>query len=168
MINLPPKAIDLFITNASANAHNEIVLNALTTEGCKFMDICLVGYHVGNFTDKLRITVQSLRVSDTQCLAYELFLKISARYLMTIYNDTADGQVNGAPCLFQRMHYGTRRDTQERVPRISGWRLMIQQLEKKKEETLGLIIRKIAVLKEFRLLSNWKLDVLKRKSCYFL
>ena len=37
--NLPPKAIHLFSTNASVNAHNESVLNALTTEGCKFTSI---------------------------------------------------------------------------------------------------------------------------------
>ena len=30
LINLPPKAIHLFGTNASVNAHNETVLNALT------------------------------------------------------------------------------------------------------------------------------------------
>ena len=34
--NLPIKSIHLFSTNASVNAHNETVLNALTTEGCSF------------------------------------------------------------------------------------------------------------------------------------
>ena len=34
--NLPPKAIHLFSTNACVNAHNDSVLNALTTGGCKF------------------------------------------------------------------------------------------------------------------------------------
>ena len=37
--NLPIKSIHLFSTNASVNAHNETVLNALTTEGCRFIAI---------------------------------------------------------------------------------------------------------------------------------
>ena len=42
--NLPKRSIHLFSTNASVNAHNEIVLNALTTEGFRFIAIdSLVG-----------------------------------------------------------------------------------------------------------------------------
>ena len=35
----PFKSIHLFSTNASVNAHNETVLEALTTEGCRFIAI---------------------------------------------------------------------------------------------------------------------------------
>ena len=83
--NLPNKAIHLFSTNASVNAHNEIVLNALTTEGCRFITIdSLVGDTAGGITDKLRSVLKQLKVSDTQGLPYELFLKLAARYLMTV------------------------------------------------------------------------------------
>ena len=37
---------------------------------------------------------------------------------MTINNDTLDGLVNGATGILQRIEYGTRRDTQARVPCI--------------------------------------------------
>ena len=95
--NLPPKAIHLFSTNARVNAHNESVLNVLTTEGCKITAIdSLAGDTGSEITDKFRDLLKQLRVSDTQGLPYELFLKISARYPMTINNDTSDGLVNGA------------------------------------------------------------------------
>ena len=82
--NLPIKAILLFSTNASVNAHNETVLNALTTEGCRFIAIeSLVGDTAGGITDKLRDVLKHLKVSDTQGLPYELYLQLAARYLMT-------------------------------------------------------------------------------------
>ena len=73
------------------NAHNESVLSILTTEGCKFTRIdSLVGETGSEISDKFRDSLKQLKVSDTQGLPYELFLKISARYLMTINNDTSD------------------------------------------------------------------------------
>ena len=114
---LPPKAIHLFSTNASVNAHNESVLNALTTEGCKFTTIdSLAGDTGSEITDKFRDSLKQLKVPDTQGLPYQLFLKISARYLMTINNNTSDGLVNGATGILQRIEYGTRRYTQARIP----------------------------------------------------
>ena len=53
--NLPPKAIRLFSTNSSVNAHNESVLNALTTERYKFTTIDSLARDTGNeITDKFR------------------------------------------------------------------------------------------------------------------
>ena len=117
--NLPTKAIHLFSTNASVNAHKESVLNTLTTEGCKFTAIySLAGDTGSEITEKFSDSLKQLKVSDTQGLTYELFLKRSARYLMTINNDMSDGLVNGATGILQRIQYGTRRDTQARVPCI--------------------------------------------------
>ena len=114
---LPPKAIHLFGTNASVNVHNESVLNVLSTEGYKFIAIdSLAGDTGGELTEKLIDTIKQLKVSDTQGLPYELYLKLSARYLMTLNNDTSDGLVNGATGILQRIEYGTRSDTQTRVP----------------------------------------------------
>ena len=99
------------------NVHNESVLNALSTEGCKFIAIdSLAGDTSGEITEKFRDTLKELKVCDTQGLPYELYLKISARYLMTINSDTSDGLVNGATGILQSIKYGTRSDTQERVP----------------------------------------------------
>ena len=82
--NLPPRAIHSFGTNASVNAHNESVLNALTTEVCKFTAIdSLTGDTGSEISDKFMDSLKQLKVSDTQGLPYELFLKVSARYLMT-------------------------------------------------------------------------------------
>ena len=54
--NLPPKAIHLFSTNASVNAHNESVLSALTAQGCKFTAIdSFAGDTCSELTDKLGI-----------------------------------------------------------------------------------------------------------------
>ena len=101
------------------NAHNETVLNALTTEGCRFIAIdSLVGDTAGGITDKLREVLKQLKVSDTQGLPYELYLKLAARYLMTLNTDIQDGLVNGATGILQRIEYGTKSDTLERVPCI--------------------------------------------------
>ena len=117
--NLPIKSIHLFSTNASVNAHNETVLNALTTEGCRFIAIdSLVGDTAGGITDQLREVLKQLKVSDTQGLPYELYLKLAARYLMTLNSDIQDGLVNGATGILQRIEYGTKSDTLERVPCI--------------------------------------------------
>ena len=84
--NLPIKSIHLFSTNAIVNAHNETVLNALSTEGCRFIAIdFLVGDTAGGITDNLREVLKQLKVSDTQELPYELYLKLAARYLMTLF-----------------------------------------------------------------------------------
>ena len=116
------------------NAHNESVLNALTTEGCKFTAIDSLASDTGSeITDKFRGSLKQLKVSDTQGLPYELFLKISARFLMTINNDTSDGLVNGATGILQRIEYGTRREAQARVPSIL-WMSLIQLLERKASE----------------------------------
>ena len=117
--NLPIKSIHLFSTNASVNAHNETVLNALTTEGFRFIAIdSLVGDTAGDITDKLSNVIKHLKVCDTQGLPYELFLKLGARYLMTVNNDIQDGLVNGATGLLKKIVYGTKSDSLERVPCI--------------------------------------------------
>ena len=99
-------------TNASVNVHNESVLNALRTEGYKFIAIdSLEGDTGGELIEKLMDTIKQLKVSRTQGLSYELFLKLSARYLMTLNNNTSGGLVNGATGILQRIEYGTRSDT---------------------------------------------------------
>ena len=45
-------------------------------------------------------------------------MKLAARYLMTVNIDIQDGLVNGATGLLQRLEYGTKSDTLERVPCI--------------------------------------------------
>ena len=114
--NLPIKSIHLFSTNASVNAHNETLLNALTTEDYRFIAIdSLVGDTAGGITDKLSDVIKHLKVSDTQGLPYELFLKLRARYLMTLNIDIQDGLVNGATGLLKKIVYGTKTGSLERV-----------------------------------------------------
>ena len=90
-------------------------------------------------SDKFRDSLKQLKVSDTQGLPYELFLNISARYLMTINNDTSDGLVKGATGILHRIEYGTRREAQARVPCILCMSLMIQLLERKSAPILKLV-----------------------------
>ena len=59
---------------------------------------------------------------------------------MTINKDTADGLVNGATCLLKRIQYGTRRDTQERVPCILWMEFDDPTVGKEKRTTLELVI----------------------------
>ena len=117
--NLPIKSIHLFSTNASVNAHSETVLNALATEVFRFIAIdSLVGDTAGGITDKMSNVIKHLKVCDTQGLPYELFLKLGARYLMTLNNDIQDRLVNGATGLLKKIVYGTKSDSLERVPCI--------------------------------------------------
>ena len=96
------------------NAHNETILNSLTTEGCRFIAIdSLVGDTAGGITDKLREVLKQSKVSDTQGLPYEFYLKLAARYLMTLNSDIQDGLVNGATGILHRIEYGTKSDTLE-------------------------------------------------------
>ena len=64
------------------------------------------------------LLIKHLKVCDTQGLPYELFLKLGARYLMTLNNDIQDGLVNGATGLLKKIVYGTKSDSLERVPCI--------------------------------------------------
>ena len=48
-------------------------------------------------------------------MPYELFLKLGARFLMTLNNDAQDGLVNGATGILQRIVYGTKSGSLERV-----------------------------------------------------
>ena len=118
--NLPIKFIHLFSTNASVNnTHNETVLNALTTEGFRLIAIgSLVGDTAGGITDKLSNVIKQLKVCDTQGLPYELFLKLGARYLLTLNIDIQVGLVNGATGLLTKIVYGTKSGSLERVPCI--------------------------------------------------
>ena len=101
------------------NAHNETVLNALTTEGYRFIATdSLVGDTAGGITDKLSNVIKHLKVSDTQGLPYELFLKLGTRYLMTLKNDIQDGLVNGATGLLKKIVYGSNTGSLARLPCI--------------------------------------------------
>ena len=125
--NLPIKYIHLFSTNASVNAHNETVPNALTTEGCRFIAIdSFVGNTAVCITDKLSNVIKHLKVSDTQGLPYELFLKLGARYLMTLNNYIQDGLVKCATGLLKKILYGAKSGSLNEFPVSSGWNLTIQ------------------------------------------
>ena len=72
--NIPIQSIHLFSTSASVNVHNETILNALTTEGCRCIAIVyFVGDNAGGMTDKLSNVIKHLKVSDTQGLPYNVF-----------------------------------------------------------------------------------------------
>ena len=95
------------------------MLNELTTEDCRFIAIgSLIRDNPGGITDKLSNVIKHLKVCDTQGLPYELFLKLAARYLMTLNIDIQNGLVNGATGLLKKIVYGTKSDSLERVPCI--------------------------------------------------
>ena len=78
---------------------------------------------------------------------------------MTINNDTSDGLMNGATGILQRIEYGTRRDTQARVPCIFwiGFDDPTVGTEKR-VNSKARYLRGNTILKTWTLL-DWKLDV---------
>ena len=71
-------------------------------------------------TECLSNTIRSLKISETQGLPYELYLRVLARYLVTLNINTPDGLVNGATGILNRIDYGKRQDTSEIIP-IRVW-----------------------------------------------
>ena len=74
-ITLPPKAIYLFSTNASVNAHSESVLNALINEGYKFAAIGSLSSDTGSeMIDEVRDLLEQLEVSrDPKIYKYSIY-----------------------------------------------------------------------------------------------
>ena len=104
-----------------------IVINSLSTEGITSIALDnLVGDHSGQMTEGLSNTIKSLKISETQGLPYELDLRVFARYLVMLNNNTPDGLVNGATGVLNRIDNGNRQDTSEIIP-IRVWITLMTQ-----------------------------------------
>ena len=69
---------------------------------------------------------------------------------MTLNNDTSDGLVNGATGILQRIEYGTRSDTQTRVPCVLWMEFDDPTVEKEKRAN-----SKVRYLRDSTILKSW-------------
>ena len=88
-------------------------------------------------------------------------MKLGARYLMTLNNDIQDGLVNGATGLLEKIVYGTKSESLERVPCILWMEFDDPTVGKDKRASLNIVILEIVLLKGTGLLLDWKHDVSK-------
>ncbi|XP_037811885.1 uncharacterized protein LOC119603786 [Lucilia sericata] len=98
--NIPSDAIHLFVSNAEAELHNALRLSRITTEEftSKSFDIvksdCLSAQRKRSLLNSVHF--RQMKTSETQGLCFELKLKTTAKYMMTVNINTNDGLVNGA------------------------------------------------------------------------
>ncbi|XP_037825564.1 uncharacterized protein LOC119613607 [Lucilia sericata] len=96
--NVPAEAIHLLCTNAEVDNWNAIKLNSITTEeSISYADdqVKSVGLSRENRASILE-NVKVFKTSETQGLRYDLKLKTTAKYMVTVNINTSDGLVNGA------------------------------------------------------------------------
>ncbi|XP_061388948.1 uncharacterized protein LOC133324078, partial [Musca vetustissima] len=95
---VPPDAIHLFMSNDEAEHYNTLKLNQLPTEAftSKAYDIVKSNTLQPEQRANILNNIKKLKTSETQGLPLELRLKQSAKYMITININTADGLVNGA------------------------------------------------------------------------
>ncbi|XP_061391279.1 uncharacterized protein LOC133326674 [Musca vetustissima] len=95
---VPDEAIHLFCSNDEVNIFNTLKLSSIPTEevlstACDFVKS--TGLTDEN-RNRIMESVKTFKVSETQGLPYQLILKTTAKYMVTVNIDTSDGLVNGA------------------------------------------------------------------------
>ncbi|XP_075170221.1 uncharacterized protein LOC142242518 [Haematobia irritans] len=105
--DIPCNAIHLFWSNEEASNYNNAKLNQIQTEAFSSKAVDIVKSDSMSIEQKIRIlqNVAKLKTSETQGLCHELTLKVSAKYMMTININTADGLVNGASGILKSIDF---------------------------------------------------------------
>ena len=109
----------LSYTRKDMKANNEIILNNLTTPGTVNIAFdSIVGklnYRSGKKLNKAFVLKKAseLDESKTYGLAYSLFLKINARYMITSNIDTVDGLANGTTGYLKKITFSTNTNIQK-------------------------------------------------------
>ncbi|XP_044742323.1 uncharacterized protein LOC123304800, partial [Chrysoperla carnea] len=118
--DVPQDAIHLFATNAEVNSYNDFKLDQINTETCI---VTATDRIKGSLSEQAKANllnaVKDLKTSQTGGLALSVKLKISAKYMICINVDVADGLTNGACCQLAHIDYGLLGNGQ-RVP-IKLW-----------------------------------------------
>ncbi|XP_061399099.1 uncharacterized protein LOC133334797 [Musca vetustissima] len=105
---VPDEAIHLFCSNDEVNIYNTLKLNSIPTEevvsvACDFVKS--TGLTDEN-RNRIKESVKTFKVSETQGLPYQLILKTTAKYMVTVNIDTSDGLVNGATGQLMEFTFG--------------------------------------------------------------
>ncbi|XP_037820089.1 uncharacterized protein LOC119609402 [Lucilia sericata] len=96
--HVPDEAIHLLCTNIEVDNWNTIKLNRIATEevtSYAIDQVKSVGLSREN-RDRILENVKCFKTSETQGLRYDLKLKTTAKYMITVNINTSDGLVNGA------------------------------------------------------------------------
>src|SRR5690349_7984554 len=93
----PSSAIHLFTTNESVDNYNRMRLNEMKGDGCiHFANDTCYGASDPKVRDGYIKMLSKCKPQETYGLAYEINLKVGAKYMITQNIDVADGLVNGA------------------------------------------------------------------------
>ncbi|XP_046974744.1 uncharacterized protein LOC124541014 [Vanessa cardui] len=110
-------AIHLFASNKEVDNYNKQKLSLMNTEGCSVKAIDIVSGSPNPIAKKKALqSVNALPTMKTYGLPKILYVKISARYMITVNLDTSDGLVNGTTGLLKAIEYGRHITTNERRP----------------------------------------------------
>ncbi|GBP58779.1 ATP-dependent DNA helicase PIF1 [Eumeta japonica] len=110
-------AIHLFATNNEVDKYNNQVLSRMNTEGysVKALDV-VSGAPNPQAARKALQSVNTLPTMQTYGLPKNLFLRVGARYMVTVNIDTTDGLVNGTTGILKAIDYGRHKKTSEKRP----------------------------------------------------
>ncbi|XP_050339187.1 uncharacterized protein LOC126765663 [Bactrocera neohumeralis] len=103
---VPDDAIHLFWSNEETNNFNALKLSRITTEAISSTAKDSVrGMGIGDQQGNILERVQLFKTSETQGLPYQLTLKTTAKYMITVNINTCDGLVNGATGELMQIDY---------------------------------------------------------------
>lgn len=106
---IPNEAIHLFLRNEDTNTFNTAKLNSIPTD--QFISTALDSVKAAhlNLEAKNRCleSVKDFKTSQAQGLCTTLILKTTAKYMMTVNIDTADGLVNGASGILMELGFNS-------------------------------------------------------------
>ncbi|KAI8116853.1 ATP-dependent DNA helicase PIF1 [Lucilia cuprina] len=113
--HVPDEAIHLLSTNNEVDNWNTIKLNSIATEEITSYANdhvksikSIVGLSREN-RDRILENVKSFKTSETQGLRYDLKLKTTAKYMITVNINTSDGLVNGATGQLMQIDFDNNR-----------------------------------------------------------
>ncbi|CAK1600185.1 unnamed protein product [Parnassius mnemosyne] len=111
-------AIHLFATNNEVDKYNNQVLSRMNTEGYSVKALNVVsGAPNPQAARKALQSVNALATMQTYGLPKNLFLRVDARYMVTVNIDTTDGLVNGGSTgILKAIDYGRHKETSEKRP----------------------------------------------------
>lgn len=117
---LPPEsngAIHLFATNKEVDDYNSKTLSTMKTEGAVVKAIDIVSGAINDIAKRKALKlVKTLPTTQTYGLPKSLYIKIGARFMITVNLDTTDGLVNGTTGILKAIEFGINKDNGEKRP----------------------------------------------------
>jgi len=112
-------AVHLFTSNREVDQYNEAALSKMTSESAIVTATDIVSASPNkSATEKALKTVSALPTAQTYGLAKSIFLRVGARYMMTVNVDTSDGLVNGSTGRLKKIDCGVNRSGERQPMRL--------------------------------------------------